>query len=189
MTGSSILPVTIRNGKLLFLFGKEQNTDESPGYSDFGGGNETGEDLFETAMREGGEELTGFLGNADEIREHIRKHGGVYNIDYIFPDNTKNSYHIHIFYLDYDENLPKYYNANHKFLWDHMNNETLKKTKLFEKIEIEWFSINEMKKRRTQFRKFYQNILDKIISEQKTIFKFIQSRTNKKISKKTIKNK
>jgi len=71
MTGSSILPVTIKNKKLYFLFGKEHTTDRSPGFSDFGGGVEKGEDIFETAMREGGEELTGFLGDATEIKKKL----------------------------------------------------------------------------------------------------------------------
>lgn len=189
MTGSSILPVTIKNNKLFFLFGKEHATDNSPGFSDFGGGVEKGEDIFETAMREGGEELTGFLGDAKEIKEKIKKAGGCYKIIYNFPDNSDNSYHIHIFKIDYDENLPIYYNANHNFLWKNMNSETLKRTKLFEKTHIQWFSIDDMKKRRSEFREFYQNILDRIIFEEKTILKFLKTITSKNLKRKTRKNK
>jgi len=66
--GGSILPVTIHNNKLYFLFGKERDIDENPGWSDFGGGTDKGESFLQTASREGSEELTGFLGNKDDIR-------------------------------------------------------------------------------------------------------------------------
>lgn len=186
MVGSSILPVTIRNGKLYFLFGKEHSTDATPGFSDFGGGVEPGEDIFETAMREGGEELTGFLGGADEIKKRIKEAGGHLKIKYLFPEQKNSSYNIHVFYIDYDENLPKYYNANHKFLWENMNKKLLKSTKLFEKVEIEWFSIDDIKKRRSEFRSFYQEITDLILTKQNKIIDFIKS---KKDYRKTIKKR
>ena len=40
MTGSSILPVTIHNGNLYFLFGKENEKEQSAkGFSDFDSSN------------------------------------------------------------------------------------------------------------------------------------------------------
>jgi 8-oxo-dGTP pyrophosphatase MutT (NUDIX family) len=106
MVAGSILPVTIHNGKLYFLFGKENPLeDSSKGWSDFGGGCENGESPFETAMREGGEELTGFLGDGQTIRKFLKRQG-IYKI-------VHNDYHVHLFFLPYDENLPKYYNQNH----------------------------------------------------------------------------
>jgi hypothetical protein len=36
--GVRILPATIHNGELKFLFGKELDSDSMPGFSDFGGG-------------------------------------------------------------------------------------------------------------------------------------------------------
>ena len=66
--GGSVLPATIDDkGVLRFLFGKERDIDENPGWSDFGGGTENGETYMTTAIREGGEELTGFLGGEKEI--------------------------------------------------------------------------------------------------------------------------
>ena len=102
MVAGSLLPVTIHNGELYFLFGKENPLEDSAkGWSDFGGGVEKGETPYQTALREGGEELTGFLGDGKTLQKHIRKNGGVYKI-------THNTYHLHLFYLEYDENLPKY---------------------------------------------------------------------------------
>jgi len=186
MTGSSILPVSIHNGKIYFLFGKETELEQSAkGFSDFGGGIEKGENIYDTAMREGAEELTGFLGNSDEIRTYIKTHGGFY------PINHKNQYYTHIFVMEYDENLPKYYNQNHHFLWEKLDHPYLKKTKLFEKIEIKWFSIQEMQTKMKEFRPFYQEIIKQILKEITKIKKLIinvkrnSKKTNKKVHWKT----
>jgi 8-oxo-dGTP pyrophosphatase MutT (NUDIX family) len=169
MVAGSILPVTIKNGKLFFLFGKENSMeDSSKGFSDFGGGCENNESPFETALREGGEELTGFLGDGNNVRKLIKQNGGTYKI-------THNDYHVHIFRIEYDENLPKYYNANHKFLWERMSKKTLNDSKLFEKIEIQWFSIEDMKYRKNEFRKFYQEIVDRFLDDIVNIKKFIKT--------------
>jgi 8-oxo-dGTP pyrophosphatase MutT (NUDIX family) len=189
MVGSSILPVTIHNNKLFFLFGKEANLEDTPGWSDFGGGVESGESIIKTALREGAEELTGFLGNASELEEHIKKNGGYYHI------NHNDKYHVHVIYYPYDENLPKYYNQNHHFLWKHMNPQELKKTKLFEKIEIKWFSPKEMENQKNIFRSFYQEIVDHILQKIPQIKQFCKKEwrtstknTKKQTHKKTQKN-
>lgn len=169
MTGSSVLPVTLYKGKLYFLFGKENPMEDSAkGFSDFGGGVEKGEDLLETAMREGGEELTGFLGDGNAIKRHIKSHGGIHKLHF-------DDYHVHLFYLPYDPQLPIYYNQNHMFLWKRMDKHVLNKTKLFEKIEIDWFSLTDIQKRRHEFRKFYRAFLDVLASEASNIKQFVQS--------------
>ena len=141
MVAGSILPVTIHNNKLYFLFGKENSMEDSAkGGSDFGGRVESGETPFTAALREGAEELTGFLGNNSELHKLIKKNGGTYNLQH-------NKYHVHLFFMPYDENLPKYYNQNHRFLWERMDKEVLNKTKLFEKIEVDLFSVDDLKKK------------------------------------------
>ena len=173
MVAGSILPITIHNGELYFLFGKENPLEDSAkGWSDFGGGVEKGETPFKTALREGGEELTGFLGDGKTVAKLIKKNGGTYKI-------VHNKYHVHMFFFDYDENLPKYYNQNHAFLWKRMDNKMLSETRLFEKIEIGWFSISDLKKRREEFRSFYREIVDKIFNDKENIIKFIQHKNSK----------
>jgi 8-oxo-dGTP pyrophosphatase MutT (NUDIX family) len=177
MVAGSILPVTIHNGKLFFLFGKENPMeDSSKGWSDFGGAVDKGETPFTAALREGSEELTGFLGDKAQIKKLIQKGGGVYKL-------IHNDYNVHIFFMDYDENLPKYYNQNHSFLWGRMNKKLLNDTKLFEKIEINWFSIEDMKKRKTEFRNFYQEIVDLFLSNIESIQKFIRQKSTRKTRK------
>lgn len=173
MVAGSILPISIHNNKLYFLFGKENPLEDSAkGWSDFGGSVENNESPFKTAMREGGEELTGFLGDGKKIQALIKKNGGFYKME-------RNKYHIHMFFLEYDENLPKYYNNNHMFLWNRMDHEVLGKTKLFEKIEIRWFSVEDMKRQKKEFRNFYQDFIDDILSNIENIEKFALTKTKR----------
>lgn len=151
MVGSSILPVSFHRGKLYFLFGKENELEQSArGFSDFGGGMESGESAFETACREGAEELTGFLGDSAKIRALSRRH---------LKLGDPEKYNIHIVRVDYDPKLPDYYNNNHRFLWNRMDKQLLSRTKLFEKIEIQWFSATDARRRLREFRPFYAEIL------------------------------
>jgi len=183
MVAGSLLPVTIHNGELYFLFGKENPLEDSAkGWSDFGGGVEKGETPYQTALREGGEELTGFLGDGKTLQKHIRKNGGVYKI-------THNTYHLHLFYLEYDENLPKYYNQNHRFLWNRMDVNLLSKTRLFEKIEIGWFSCDDMRKHIKKFRGFYQEIVEKILADKENVHDFVEKTGKISPKNKTLKKR
>ena len=62
--GAGILPTSIHRGKLYFLFGKENKYADTPGFSDIGGGQDGNETFLQCAIREGTEELTGFLGRS-----------------------------------------------------------------------------------------------------------------------------
>lgn len=173
MVAGSILPITIHNNKLYFLFGKENPMEDSAkGWSDFGGRMENNETPYKAALREGSEELTGFLGDKNVIHKLIRKNGGYYKIEH-------NNYHVHMFFLEYDENLPKYYNQNHRFLWNKMDKNVLNNSKLFEKIEVKWFSIDEIKSRKNEFRLFYREIIDKFLMDIENIEKFIMTKSIK----------
>jgi 8-oxo-dGTP pyrophosphatase MutT (NUDIX family) len=166
MVAASILPVAIHKGKLYFLFGKENEMEDSArGFSDFGGGVEDGEEIMETALREGSEELSGFLGDSDAIKKLMKK--GIYKLSH-------GEYHIHIFLMKYDENLPCYFTNHHRFVWERMNKQILNDSKYFEKQEIKWFSIEDMKKQKKQFRGFYQEIVENILGEMKQITAFVK---------------
>lgn len=168
--GSSVLPVSIADsGKLVFLFGKEcEKEDSAHGFSDFGGGVEKGESILDTAIREGAEELTGFLGNPEQLRASIELRGGFYPL-------KKGNYHAHLFYQPYNHQLPLFYNFNHQFLWDRMDQTLLNRTKLFEKIRIEWFTVQDMKERIHEFRGFYQKMVRYLITHEKEIIAFVKN--------------
>lgn len=181
--GAGILPTTIHNGKLYFLFGKEgKYEDSAPGFSDFGGGTDDNELFIETAIREAGEEFTGFLGNDTDIRKMLKKHR-TYIIDY--KSEGHKTYRMHIFPFQYNEWLPYYYNNNQRFLQKRLDPKILKNSKIFEKAEIRWIAINELKKMRPQFRSYFQNIVDMMLNEKEKIKFFIKKYSkNKKTLKK-----
>lgn len=188
MPAASILPVAIHNNKLYFLFGKENALEDSAkGFSDFGGGVDSGESAIQTATREGSEELTGFLGTKEMLRKRL-KQTGTYKIVYEFPpekkDEKPNTYTVFVFPFDYDESIVEYFNNNHAFLWDRMDKKLLSSTKLFEKIKIEWFCEDDLKKRGAEYRSFYRDIVDLIIEHKPNIRKFITSRCKTKTIRK-----
>ena len=186
--GGSILPVTLHNGIIYFLFGKERDIDENPGWSDFGGGTDKGETFIQTAIREGGEELTGFLGSDSDIKRMLTKYG-TYNIDYNSEGHT--TYRCHIFPMVYDDKLPLYYNNNQQFLQKRLDPKVIRDTKIFEKTQIKWFSFDDIKKHHNEFRSFYKNIVHLILGNRSSIEGFVKSKFGKKTnkSKKTRRNK
>jgi len=185
--GASILPVTLHNGKIYFLFGKERDIDENPGWSDFGGGTDKGETYIQTAIREGGEELTGFLGSDSDIKKILDKFG-TYNIDYNSEGHT--TYRCHIFPMDYDNKLPLYYNNNQRFLQKRLDPKIIRDTKIFEKTQIKWFSFDDIKKHHNEFRSFYKNIVHLILGNKSAIEGFVRSKLRKKNTyKNRVKNK
>jgi len=170
--GAGILPTTIHNDKLYFLFGKENKYEDSaPGFSDFGGDTDNNESYLETAVREAGEELTGFLGNGHDIRKLLTR-CGTYDIDH--KSNSHSTYRMHIFPFHYDTSLVFYYNNNQRFLQKRLDPNVIQKSKIFEKEEIRWVCIDDLKKMRPQFRSYFQNIVDMIIAQKDSIKQFIE---------------
>jgi len=185
--GAGILPTTIYNNKLYFLFGKENKYEDSaPGYSDFGGGTDNNESYFETAVREAGEELTGFLGSENDVRKLLNKHG-TYNIDHKTEGHS--TYRMHIFPMIYNPFLELYYNNNQQFLQKNLPEEVFKTTKIFEKAEIKWICVDEVIKMLPQFRHYFQNIVEMIHRQKNDIKKFISKSLKKSGKNKTLKNK
>ena len=189
--GAGVLPTDIHNGKLVFLFGKESKYDtyNKNMYADFGGGQDYNESPLETAIREGVEETTGFLGSFETMTNYLKN---CYKIIYISKDTEKKHkpYHTHIFKYNYNEFLPLYYNNNHNFLDKKLNKFLLRKSKIFEKSKIHWFSVDDLKKEKYKFKHWYRNIIDIIIKEEKQIYDFILKSNHKSSIKiKTRKNK
>ena len=177
MVAASILPVSIHKGKIYFLFGKENEMEDSAkGFSDFGGKVENGESIMGTALREGAEELCGFLGEPKDIKKLIKKNGGIYKLSH-------NGYHVHIFFMEFDENLPKYLTNNHRFLWRRMDRHLLNDSKYFEKQELKWFSVDELRTMKPEFRSFYREIVDLLLQSMPKIQNFIN---NKRCSRKVV---
>jgi transcription termination factor NusB len=174
--GAGILPTCIHKNKLYFLFGKEHEYCDTPGWSDFGGGTDNNETYMQTAIREGGEELTGFLGSDADLSRMLKRNGA-FHIDY--TSNGHSMYRMHIFKMNYDEALPYYYNNNQRFLQKRLDPAIIKRTKIFEKAQIRWICIDKLPKMRKEFRSYFQDIVDMICDKKSEIFRFINKGSNK----------
>ena len=185
--GAGILPTTIYNNQLYFLFGKENKyEDTAHGFADFGGGTDRKESFLDTAIREGTEELTGFLGSMSDLRRKLKK-TGTFTIDY--HTDGYSPYRTHLFPMIYDPALPYYYNNNQRFLQKRLDPKVIQHSKIFEKEEIRWVSLNDLNKMRKKFRYFFLPIIDQILKDREKIFVFIEKGLKKGNGKKTRKNR
>lgn len=175
--GGGALPVAYnkKNNKVYLLFGKENEylNKDSPGWSDFGGGEEPGESALDTALREGCEELNGFFGCEGDIKRLVK--------DNLVTSLNHERYTTFLFEIDYDENLPVYFNNNYKFLKSHVNNLVRHSTNgLFEKSHIKWMTFDDLRKERDTFRSYYRNVVDVILENEDDIASKLQNKKQRK---------
>ena len=158
--GGGILPMTIRKGKVYFLFAREYRCNDSKNggnWSDFGGSREKNETYEQTAIREGWEETAGIFGNKKDI-ENLIKNKTVKKL-------TKNKYRTYVVLIEYDKNLPK------KFRSDFLNakRQTPKTVDeyngLYEKDMLRWMSYNDIAKNMKIFRFWYKDIIKILLKE------------------------
>jgi 8-oxo-dGTP pyrophosphatase MutT (NUDIX family) len=154
MVGGGVLPVTVHNGNLFFLFGEEC---EEYKWIDFGGGAKPGETLMQTVTRECCEELDGFLGSPNEIKKLIQAN--------LLLKLNLETYTSFLIYLPYDPMMPVYFNNHHKFIKTYTP-QLLCKNGMFEKRQIKWMSVEEMFKKRAQFRHYYRPMLDQLAEHE-----------------------
>jgi hypothetical protein len=163
--GAGILPIAEHNGKLYFLFGKETFDDSGQlGWADFGGGKESQDtSVFDTAVREGAEELNGFLGYGKTLYNKVKK-------NMIHVEKTKH-YTVYIFSMDYNKDLPLFYNNHFRFISRKLPEIVKQHNGLLEKSHIKWFSFDDMWREKKNFRRFYQPIIDRILDNEDVIIK------------------
>ena len=175
--GGGALPVAYnkKNNKVYLLFGKENEylNKDSPGWSDFGGGEKPGESALDTALREGCEELNGFFGCEGDIKRLVK--------DNLVTSLNHERYTTFLFEIDYDENLTVYFNNNYKFLKSHVNNLVRHSTNgLFEKSHIKWMTFDDLRKERDTFRSYYRNVVDVILENEDDISSKLQNKKQRK---------
>lgn len=173
--GAGILPVCIINSKVHFLFGKERDIDDNPGWSDFGGGSDSGESFLETACRECSEEICGFFGSSNEIK-NLLKNNGYMNMYLPNPANKSKGYMVFIMPIQYDPYLTIYFNHHQKFIHSKLDKKIIRDSKLFEKTQIKWFTFEDIRKNKTKFRSFYKKIAKMLLDNQNEIEKTFNKR-------------
>lgn len=149
--GAGILPITFIKGSVFFLLGQEQNNY----WCDFGGSSNRDETTFNTAIREGYEELDGLLGNKRTLSKLVT--------DNLIKKYHTNRYTTYVFKMDskYLETLPLYFNNHRKFL-DKEINYTLKDG-IFEKKQIQLFSKNDLIINSNIIRPYYRKLIPNLL--------------------------
>ena len=164
--GAGILPIALYRGTIYLLLGQERTNL----WCDFGGSPNKNEKPYKTAIREGYEELNGFLGNINELEEKVNSNL-ILSISY-------EKYTSYVFNIEYDENLPKYFNNLNSFIEVNANDKIMKDHNgLFEKKQIKWIDIKDYKSNNNilKLRPWYKPILDSVTKNEKFLIKEIRS--------------
>ena len=155
--GAGILPVTVYRNKIYFLFSREYigSKDDGGLWSDFGGSKEKNETFYDTAIREGYEESSGFLGNKSDIKKLIKS-------SFVKTVTLPKMYRTYIVYIPYDKSLPKrfrddFLNVKNK------NPEKIAKKGLYEKDMLKWVRFDKLKEFNKEVRPWYRKIIKLII--------------------------
>ena len=165
--GAGVLPVALYKGTLFLLLGQERHNNL---WCDFGGGHHKGEKPYKTAIREGTEELNGFLGDENDFETTV-------NNNFILSI-TFDKYTSYIFRTTYDKKLPMYFTNVNNFAEIHLKDKIeTKYNGLFEKKQIQWFPLSKFKedKSRAMFREHYKPVLDSVLKNEQFIIKFIET--------------
>ena len=164
--GAGILPIALYRGTIYLLLGQERTNL----WCDFGGSPNKNEKPYKTAIREGYEELNGFLGNINELEEKVNSNL-ILSISY-------EKYTSYVFNIEYDENLPKYFNNLNSFIEVNANDKIMKDHNgLFEKKQIKWIDIKDYKSNNNilKLRPWYKPILDSVTKNEKFLIKEIRN--------------
>ena len=165
--GAGVLPVALYKGTLFLLLGQERKNNL---WADFGGSAKKDERPLKTAIREGTEELNGFLGDENEF-EVLVTSNMIISISY-------DKYTSYIFKTNYDKKLPTYFSNVNKFAEQHLQDKIdIEHNGLFEKTQIQWFPLSKFKEDKSQIklREFYKPLFNSIIKNERFIISFIQT--------------
>ena len=168
--GACILPVVLHNSVLFFLMGRERHNNL---WCDFGGSHNPNESIFDTAIREGGEELNGLMGINEKLQNNVKK-------NLITEMTTKNnpSYTSILFKTEFDPNIVNSFTNVNYFAETYLNDLIdIQHNGLFEKNKIKWFTVNELNSNIDNFRWHYKPIVKTIIDNEKNIKKKIINNT------------
>jgi 8-oxo-dGTP pyrophosphatase MutT (NUDIX family) len=170
--GAGLLPVALFKGSIFILLGQERHNNL---WCDFGGSKEKGETNFQNAMREGEEELNGFLGTDKDFYDLVNNNL-ILSIDY-------DKYTSYLFKVNYDINMPIYFNNINNFAEKHLDDKVNKLYNgLFEKKYIDWYSLESFKneKNKKLIRKHYLPHINSIIKNEELIKNTIYNKNNNK---------
>jgi len=152
---SGILPVALHNNSFHFLFSREfrKGNKKIIDWRDFGGTPENNETPKETAIREGWEESSGFLGDENDIKNLIEKK--------LVCTVKSNKYTVYVVEIPYDTSLPSRFKSH----FDKMaakDPSKLVKDGFYEKDKLLWIKLENIKNHMNKFQPWYKTIVRKL---------------------------
>ena len=156
--GGGILPCAVHNGQLFFLLGKERG--RRGGWSDFGGSREGTETPRQTAIREGAEELDGFLGVGQVLSDRVRD-------NHLLTVRIR-GFSTYVFQIPYDPYLPDYF-AGCSALMKKSLPQHIGKKGLFEKAAIAWYTEDQLRASYAVLRPFYREVARTVLRSAQRI--------------------
>ena len=155
--GGGILPVTIHENNVYFLFSREYINARKDGgkWSDFGGSKEKNESYYDTAVREGFEESSGFIGSKQDIKNLIKN-------KFIKTITLPDGWRTYIVFIPYDKDLPRRFRED--FLKMESNHpEKICKNGMYEKDMLKWVDFNDLEEFNKDVRRWYKKVVKLLI--------------------------
>jgi D-alanyl-D-alanine carboxypeptidase len=157
--GAGILPIAYYKNNLYLLFSREFNKYKGHvDWRDFGGTPENNETDLQTAVREGWEESSGFLGNKKDIHNLIKNN--------LVTTVSNNKYKVYVVLVEYDSTLPKKF-REHFLKMFNKDKTKIAKNGFYEKDMIKWLKVKDLKKNMWMFTSWYKIIVKKIYDKLK----------------------
>ena len=138
--GGGIIPITIKNGEILVMLGRESEDVRSDGagkWSDFGGVAEKRETYKECAVREGFEETMGMFGSQDTLSKLIDTK--------LACELKKNKYKSFAIHVNYKKNLPEDFSMIYNCAMEEEPHLIYENNGFFEKDKVQWFKLERLK--------------------------------------------
>jgi len=156
--GAGILPFARHNGSIYLFLGRENKEGGSSAagkWSDFGGSKEGNESEFDTALREGSEELSGIFGDMDKLASLVKK------TNIIIKTKT---FYTYLMEVNYDPTKPDQLKTIYKDALDNTPELVYTHNGLYEKDRGIWLDIEKAEEFRPELRRWYNYMMTKIIS-------------------------
>tara|TARA_B100001559_G_scaffold320635_1_gene333484 strand:- start:1769 stop:2278 length:510 start_codon:yes stop_codon:yes gene_type:complete len=156
--GAGILPFARHKGSIYLFLGRENKEGGSSAagkWSDFGGSKEGNESEFETALREGSEELSGIFGDMDNLSSLVNK------TNIIIKTKT---FYTYLMEVNYDPTKPIQLKTIYNDALENTPELVHTHNGLYEKDRGIWLDIEKAEEFRPELRRWYNYMMTKIIS-------------------------
>ncbi len=151
---AGILPIAENNGHSYLLFSREfLKRKGKEDWRDFGGHRENNETKEQTAIREGWEETSGFLGKEKDIKNLIQNN--------LIKKIVSKNYTIFIVEINYDKELPKKFREHFKKMYK-KDKTKICKDGFYEKDKLKWIRVDKLPEHYPIFLPWYRKIVKQI---------------------------